>query len=73
MKDLIDYIDDQDEYEWIEEIYNSGKFPFTHNSILDPNPNFGYDIEEFRPGHIVAMKFICILRISKTSKTQLEQ
>ena len=57
VKGLIALMDDNDEREWMSQLCDKKKFPFTYNGIKDENPNPGYDVEEFRQGREVAVEF----------------
>lgn len=57
VKDLIELMDDEDDQEWMEGLWDREIFPFTYNGIGDANPNPGYDPDEFRNGRSVAVKF----------------
>lgn len=47
IRDQINLIDNGDEKEWMESIYDGGSFSFTYNGIANKNPNPGYDIKQF--------------------------
>lgn len=57
VKDLIAFIDDNDEREWMSQLCVKKKFSFTYNGVNNENPNPGYDIEEFCQGREVTIRF----------------
>lgn len=57
VKDQIDFMDDRDEKEWMESVYDGRSFPFTYKGIANKDPNAGHDIEQFWRDWFVAAKF----------------
>lgn len=55
--DLLSLIEDTGDREYLEELTQLGRFPFTYNGITDTDPNPGHAVDEFVPGRTVAVQF----------------
>lgn len=54
---LLSLIDDDRDREYLQELSNSNKFPFTYKGLVDTEPNPGHGVDNFIPSQTIAMQF----------------